>query len=242
MFHPFPDDRRYQIENAKTLITLDPLFLDTETTGLSEHDEICEIAVIDIAGTVLLDTLVKPTIPIPPSATHIHMITNEMVSQAPTFLEIYPDLDKILRGRVVVVYNASFDQNMIWNSMGAHQINRDAVWWKDIKQEDGSWFSFWRDLMTPYSAFHGHYNSYRQDYRWQRLGAAGIQCDISLPANLHRAHADAETTRRILLHMANVDRKAELEAEKRQHCGHQAEHIIRDPEGVLRCDICGQRR
>jgi DNA polymerase III epsilon subunit-like protein len=214
-FHPYPDDRAHQIESAKKLIDLNPLFLDTETTGLGSQDEICEIAVIDIAGNVLLDSLVKPMISIPPSATHIHMITNEMVQDAPSFKDNYINLDIVLRDRIVVVYNTSFDEDMIWHSMVSNQIMRDDVWWKLIKQDDGSWFTPWRDLMEAYAAFYGDWNHYHQSYRWQRLGAAGIQCEISLPANLHRAHADAETTRRILLHMAGADQPKPEPEEKR---------------------------
>lgn len=39
----------------------DWLILDTETTGLDSRDRIVEIAVIDLSGVVLLNTLVKPT-------------------------------------------------------------------------------------------------------------------------------------------------------------------------------------
>ncbi|MCW3664158.1 3'-5' exonuclease, partial [Burkholderia cenocepacia] len=58
------------------------ILLDTETTGLDESAEIVEIAVIDDAGNVLLNTLVKPKHPIPNSATAIHGITNAMVATA----------------------------------------------------------------------------------------------------------------------------------------------------------------
>lgn len=53
------------------------VILDTETTGLDEHDEIVEVAVIDMSGKVLLNTLVNPIQPIPYEATQIHGITND---------------------------------------------------------------------------------------------------------------------------------------------------------------------
>jgi hypothetical protein len=50
------------------------LFLDTETTGLSgERDRIVEIAIIGDDGSVLVDTLVNPRVPIPPEATAIRL-------------------------------------------------------------------------------------------------------------------------------------------------------------------------
>ncbi len=38
--------------------------LDTETTGLGKNDEIIEISILALDGTVLLDTYVKPSIPV----------------------------------------------------------------------------------------------------------------------------------------------------------------------------------
>ncbi|BCC80200.1 MULTISPECIES: 3'-5' exonuclease [Bacillus] len=57
------------------------LVLDTQTTGLGETDEIVEIAVTDLDGKTLLNTLVKPTVPISDDATMIHGITNKMVEK-----------------------------------------------------------------------------------------------------------------------------------------------------------------
>lgn len=60
MIHPFPDDRTEAIRLAKKYAEESPLFLDTETTGLSDHHEVCDIAIVDLAGAVLLNSLVKP--------------------------------------------------------------------------------------------------------------------------------------------------------------------------------------
>lgn len=48
------------------------LFIDTETTGLGDDAEIVEICIIDSHGFILLNTLVKPTKPIPDEAIAIH--------------------------------------------------------------------------------------------------------------------------------------------------------------------------
>ena len=54
-------------------------FLDTETTGLHPpHDKLVEVAIIDEAGDVVLDTLVNPERPIG-FATQIHGISDAMV-------------------------------------------------------------------------------------------------------------------------------------------------------------------
>jgi DNA polymerase-3 subunit epsilon len=211
MFHPFPDDRAKAIERAHTYIHADPLFLDTETTGLSDRDEICEIAVVNLAGEVLIDTLVKPTKPIDHNTSQIHGITNEMVANAPTFGDLLPRLEQVLRGREVLVYNAEFDEAKITRSAEANGCkfspdgNTAWYWTHTIKQTpDGisHYRSHWHCAMEIYAQYYGDFNDYHHSYRWQRLTDAALQCGIELPPGIHRARADAELTRRIVLYVA----------------------------------------
>ncbi|NDD11792.1 MAG: hypothetical protein EB072_03880 [Betaproteobacteria bacterium] len=55
-----------------------PVFLDTETTGLSPSsgDKIVEIAIVDGSGRILLNSLVDPGRAIPWHATNVHGITD----------------------------------------------------------------------------------------------------------------------------------------------------------------------
>ena len=48
------------MNTATKLLQLNPVFLDTETTGLGRYDEIVEVAVVDLDGSVLINTLVRP--------------------------------------------------------------------------------------------------------------------------------------------------------------------------------------
>lgn len=98
------------------------LILDTETTGLDERAEIIEISIIDCTGQVLLDTLVKPTSPIPAEATRIHGITNEMVAEAPTWPEVIRKFEEIVIGRDLVIYNADYDLRIIDQTSNLHNI------------------------------------------------------------------------------------------------------------------------
>lgn len=56
-------------QQARDWVGQDLLIVDTETTGLENDAQIVEIAVVDLAGRVLLDSLVKPTIYIPREAS-----------------------------------------------------------------------------------------------------------------------------------------------------------------------------
>ena len=86
----------------------DSLFLDTETTGLDGQAEICELSLLDVKGRVLMDTLIHPLQPIPQEATDIHGITDKMVAKSLTFMEVLPELQKILLKRKLIIYNRQF--------------------------------------------------------------------------------------------------------------------------------------
>lgn len=188
--------RKAAINQAQQYLARKPLYLDTETTGYQNTDEIVEICIIDYDGQVLLDSLVKPIGSIPFSATQIHGITNEMVQDAPTWQGIWPQAHLLLRGRSVGIYNADFDLRLIRQS---HQMNRLAS--LGMKSEAGAQAFC---IMKLYARYYGMWNHRRRSYRWQSLEAAGKQCQLSL-SNTHRAKDDTLLARAVLRHMAQTD-------------------------------------
>lgn len=208
IYHPYPDDLKKAVARAQQYIGENPLFLDTETTGLGEGSEICEIAILDLAGQPLINTLVKTNQPIPQEATAIHGITNEMIKNAPTFSELFPRLDDILKGRCVLVYNVLFDEAQIASTarLSGFSLHGEGVfpnWWFVYQTELGKYKRNWHCAMKLYANYFGEWNTRRGIYRWQKLSRAAAQCEIQLPQEIHRAHADAELTRRLVLHMAS---------------------------------------
>ena len=75
-------------------------FFDLETTGLSlSRDRIVELAVIRVSPRGDVFERVRrynPQIPIPPEATEIHNITDEMVAEEPTFRATSKSLAELL--------------------------------------------------------------------------------------------------------------------------------------------------
>jgi DNA polymerase-3 subunit epsilon len=114
---PLVFDRQSAIAWAQVVMS-DPqvVFLDTETTGLDGNSEVIEIAIVDRAGTMLVDSLVKPADVIPAVATAIHGISDLDVASAPTWDDLYPRVASICCDRRVVVYNAEFDFRIIRQS------------------------------------------------------------------------------------------------------------------------------
>lgn len=96
--------------------------LDTETTGL--HGYVCEIAVVGKDGP-LLSTLVNPRAPVEPGARNVHGITDAELVDAPVFADIWPQLEKLLSERRVIIWNAEFDIAVINRELG--RLNLPAI-------------------------------------------------------------------------------------------------------------------
>ena len=105
-------ERQAAIFEAKREMSRQPVYLDTETTGLESTDQIVEVCVLDYDGTVLIDSLVKPSGSIPSSATRIHGVTTDMVKDAPTWPDLWPQVEAAMVNRRVAIYNAEFDVRM----------------------------------------------------------------------------------------------------------------------------------
>jgi DNA polymerase-3 subunit epsilon len=105
------------------------VYLDTETTGLSaaSGDTIVEIAIVDHNGRPLIDTLVNPQRAIPWQATKVHGIRDDMVRGKPTLGQILPDIRNAIRGKELVIYNASFDVSFFANRLADAAAVRCAM-------------------------------------------------------------------------------------------------------------------
>lgn len=117
------------------------LVLDTETTGLLKTDAlemslqpyITELYVIKTQpdGTFVaeVDTFIKPPVPISEEITKITGITNEMVADAPTFVEVYPQLIELFIGeRRAVGHNLPFDMGMIYCELARSNLEFRFPW------------------------------------------------------------------------------------------------------------------
>lgn len=98
------------------------VFCDTETTGTKRWDQIIELAIIDTAGTVLYDKLIKPTCEMNPGAFEAHHITEAMLAPARSFAQEWPDIERAIAGRAIITYNAEFDARMMQQSGFAQKI------------------------------------------------------------------------------------------------------------------------
>ena len=183
-----PQHRSKAARIAREWMLSNPLFLDTETTGLDNRSEIVEIAIVGLDGSVLYNSLVKPVGSIPPDAYRIHRISAEMVADAPTWEEQWDDINKILNGRSVCIYNAEYDTRLMKQSHRLHGI----LWNKGFTDQC---------VMNLYAMYNGNWNSYRRSYNWVSLENVGKRLRIPLP-NVHRALDDTLLTRAVMSKIA----------------------------------------
>lgn len=171
------------------------LILDTETTGLGDDAEVVELAVIDCAGNVLLDTLVRPSGPVPGEAAAIHGITDAMLADAPTWSEIHDRFCCLVEGRQVVIYSREFDARLI--SQTAHRYGLPAPKGFDQVLDDDRIHC----AMHAYAAFRGEWSEEKGRYRWQKLSVAAAQQGVTV-GNAHRALGDCVMTLGIIRAMS----------------------------------------
>lgn len=176
-------------EQAAAWLAAGCVFLDTETTGFRSIDQIVDIAIVDGAGNILLNTLVRPTIEIPAEAYAIHGINNADVASAPSFSALHPLIGNLLKGRRVVIYNREYDERLLLQSA--------AAWSRPPLTGHSS-----HCAMLLYAAFYGQ-RKRSGDFQWQKLANAVTQCGLQWPAAAHRALADAQMTRLLVQHMAS---------------------------------------
>ena len=160
----------------------DYVVLDTETTGL-DSPEVVSVAVVDSHGKTLLNELVRPAKPIEPGASRITGITNEMVRDRAEFPAISERLGAVVRGRLVVIYNASYDLKVLSNTCRRYNLAMPP-------------FEHWC-AMEWFAQVYGKWDSYRGNFTWQKLSTAAGYFAVE-QHDAHDALGDCITTLRVV--------------------------------------------
>ena len=113
-------------------------FFDLETTGISiTNDRIVEMAVIKLYPSEKIEKkvwLINPQIPIPKEVSAIHGITDQMVSEAPSFKQLSKSIYSFIKGCDLAGYNSDrFDIPLLMEELLRSEINFDT---KNLKTVD----------------------------------------------------------------------------------------------------------
>jgi DNA polymerase-3 subunit epsilon len=174
----------------------DPLFLDTETTGLDGAAQIIELALVDSAGRVVLGTRVRPSVPVDPDAFAVHGIDDAALASAPSWPEVIHQVKAAVAGRLVVIFNDEFDARMVRQTCAA--FGEPAEWWNAVET---------RCAMYLAADAFGSTNNYGS----MSLAAATYAAGVQWPGAAHSAAVDALVTAELVKAIAAIS--SELEAE-----------------------------
>jgi DNA polymerase-3 subunit epsilon len=184
------------IDQARKWYYEDFFFLDTETSGKSDIDQVIEIAIVDSYGTVILNTRVRPTVAINPEAQAIHGISEADLVSAPFISEIQVDglsLLDWLDSHQVVTYNAEFDARLITQSFKAH----------NLRGIDPG-FHVFQCAMKLYAKWNGEKHAKSGDWKYVTLTDAAVRMGLDDMPD-HSAVKDAMTTFEIISALAMSD-------------------------------------
>jgi DNA polymerase III subunit epsilon len=166
---------------------------DLEATGVDPaQDRIVDICVLrrePDGSETLFSSLVDPGVPIPPEASAIHKITDDMVRGQPTIKDLAPKILELFRGADLSGFNAAkYDipllaaelqrAGVVWPEAGARVVDSFAIFARKER----------RDLTAAYKFYCG-----------KELSGA------------HRAEADVRATAEVL--WAQVERYPDLPKE-----------------------------
>ena len=106
---------------------MNEIFLDTETTGLSFKDghRLVEVACVETKDLIptgeVFHKLVNPQRDVPEEAFKIHGFSKEFLSNKETFDKIADELLSFIKGKKIIIHNASFDLSFLNGELSAIQ-------------------------------------------------------------------------------------------------------------------------
>lgn len=196
MVERLENDHRRRLECAETArrwLKREPVYLDVETTGLEEDDEVIEVGLVDHTDEVLMETLVQPKKPVSEGAREVHGIRDEALTEAPCWGQIHERFLDLVRDRLVIIYNEEFDVEKVDTSAAKHDLSVNC--WEPTGC-----------AMRLYAKWCGDWDEHRGGYHYQKLQRAMEEFEIGTRQS-HRAVDDARTARRVVRAMANYEGK-----------------------------------
>ena len=110
---------------------MNEVFLDTETTGLSFKDghKIVEIACIETNDLIptgnVFHKLINPKRTMPNEAFKVHGFSEDFLKDKDTFDKIADEFLNFIKGKKIIIHNASFDLNFLNGELGL--IQKDKI-------------------------------------------------------------------------------------------------------------------
>ncbi|MDT5121093.1 MAG: hypothetical protein QOC96_575 [Acidobacteriota bacterium] len=110
------------------------LIIDTETVGTGPTIEIIELAIGDVAGHIIFESLVRPVLNrLPPLSKHARF-DRTAFADAPYWTDIWPTIEATVKRKLLVAYNASFDRRALAVMTSRHGHSSSERGWRCAMQ------------------------------------------------------------------------------------------------------------
>lgn len=103
------ENAKYQYLNIQE----DTMVNDTETTGLTETDEIVEFSLVGLDKTVLYHSYFYPDCEVNPFAAKVNHLSREKLEGNPRFVDEWPKIRAIIGDNKLLGHNLKFDRKMV---------------------------------------------------------------------------------------------------------------------------------
>ncbi len=101
--------------------------IDTETTGMTANDEIIELAIVDMDGTVLYDSTFCPVAEVNPFASAVNHLTNECLCDSPEFTDEWSKIKAFIGDKKILAHNIKFDKRLIKQTLEKYNSDSKIV-------------------------------------------------------------------------------------------------------------------
>ncbi|GLV55069.1 hypothetical protein KDH_19160 [Dictyobacter sp. S3.2.2.5] len=173
---------------AQQIVRRRPLILASKTLTIASNEEIIELAIVDIYGQIVFNSLIKPGQPLTVTEGDLQGIPTNQLAQAPNFPEIWPQIYPLLIQNELIIYNAAFYLRSLRQEAARYQLALPAI--------------VSHCMMTKYALYAGEKISERE-YKLHDLSEA---CgEFGIGTGDQRASENAEAIRQLLLVLASLE-------------------------------------
>lgn len=181
----------YDFKDAKKRNPQKVLFLDTETTGLQDDDEILELAIVNGYGEIVFHHFFKPInhIKWDDAETINHISPSDVKNEKPV-TDYYKELNTIFKSAdTLIIYNVNYDIKYIRNVVDGRIIRKFKQDFSKINEQT---------LFCCMEAFKDYAEKNKNFKLVDAIKYFDIVCDDE---KLHGALYDAEMTRQVWMRM-----------------------------------------
>ena len=109
-------------------------FLEIDTTGLTDQDEIVRVTLLDLTGTLQDDLFFKPSRPLSTEASAVNGLTDEMLEYAPRLSDMWEILRTRVYGHYLLSFSQAFDKKKLDEAAARYHLSPIVIVGDDLQR------------------------------------------------------------------------------------------------------------